>query len=328
MSEPGRRNRITDVDGVRVGNAEAAEGRTGATVVLPDVSAVAAVEVRGGAPGTRETDALEPGTLVGCVDAVVLSGGSVFGLDAASGVASWLAAAGRGFAVGSVKVPVVPAAILFDMASGLPWEGSPPYHRLGIEACESAGADFALGNIGAGAGAVAGRLKGGLGSASALLDGGLQVGALVAANPAGSVVIPGTRTLWAWQAERNGEFGGMGPPPSAVDWSREETKLPLDVGANTTIGVVATNAALSNAEAGRVALMAHDGIARAVRPAHTVFDGDTLFTLATAKFRRPAGPVELSRIGALAADCVERAIGRAVYEAQMVGDVPALRSAG
>lgn len=328
MSRPGPGNLITDVAGLRVGNAADVRFRTGVTVVIPDEPAVAAVDVRGGAPGTRETDALSPATLVERVDAVVLSGGSAFGLDAASGATAWLAAAGRGFAVGGARVPIVPAAILFDLArGGADWSGEPPYRGLGVAACDAAGADFGLGNAGAGTGAVAGKLKGGLGSASAMLEDGAQVGALVAVNSAGSAVIPGSRTLWAWAAEEDGEFGAMGPPGAMPDWTLEDTKMPLEPGANTTIGVVATNAALTPAQAQRVALMAHDGIARAVRPAHSPFDGDTLFALATGQAEAAIGPTDVARIGAAAAACVERAIGRAVYEAEPMGDVPAFRNA-
>ena len=326
MNGPGPRNLITDVAGLRVGNADDADLCTGVTVVLPDSPAIAAVDVRGGAPGTRETDALAATTLVDRADAIVLAGGSAFGLDAAAGVMSWLAAAGRGFAVGEFRVPIVPAAILFDLGVGRRWTGEPPYRALGVAAADAAAATFALGNAGAGFGAVAGRMKGGLGSASAVLDDGTVVGAVVAVNSFGSAVIPGTDTLWAWAAEKNGEFGGMGPPAQMPDWSQSATKGPAQSGANTTIGVVAAGAALSPAQAARVALMAHDGIARAVRPAHTPFDGDTLFALATGGAAVDAAG--LARIGEAAADCVERAIGRAVVEAAPKEDIPSLRGAG
>lgn len=329
MIRPGPRNLITDVAGLRVGNATDVRIRSGVTVVLPDVPVVAAVDVRGGAPGTRETEALSPTTLVDRVDAVVLSGGSIFGIDAASGVTEWLAAAGRGFEIGGVRMPIVPAAVLFDLAIGgaRDWDGEPPYRSLGVAACNAASSDLGLGNIGAGMGAVSGRLKGGLGSASLILEEGPEVGALVAVNSAGSAVIPGTSTLWAWAVEEGGEFGGMGPPERMPDWTQHDTKLPLEPGTNTTIGVVATSAALTPAEAQRVAIMAHDGIARAVRPAHTPFDGDTLFALATGAANLPIGPTEVALIGAAASTCVERAIGRAVYQAEPMGDIVALRTA-
>lgn len=327
MTRPGSRNLVTDVDGIAVGNAEDRGLRSGVTVILPEAAAVAAVEVRGGAPGTRETDALEPTRLVECVDAVALSGGSAFGLDAAAGAMAWLAERGRGFAVGETVVPIVPAAILFDLGGGQEksWGEEPPYRRLGLRACEAAGADFALGNAGAGLGAVAGKLKGGLGSASAVAEDGLQVGAVVAANPVGSVVVPGEATFWAWALEQENELGGQRPP-------RLERPLPLDEevkglpGANTTIGVAATNAALSPAQARQVAVMAQDGLARAIRPVHTPFDGDTLFVLATGTWplSGPA-PGQVARVGSLAADCVARAVARGVFLADSLGGVPSYR---
>ena len=321
---PGPRNLLTDVPGLRVGNAQDEQAQTGVTVVLVESPATAAADVRGGAPGTRETEALQPAGLVERVDAVVLSGGSAFGLDAASAVMAWLAARGRGFAVGRHRVPIVPAAILFDLGRGRDWGTEPPYRGLAQAACDEAGERFALGNAGAGLGAVAGRLKGGLGSASAILPDGTVIGAVVAVNSVGSAVVPGTRTLWAWAVERDGEFGGMGPPPPLPpDW-REETKLRPVPGASTTIGVVATDAVLDRAQLLRVVRMAHDGIARAVRPSHGPFDGDTLFALATATSGRTAGPAEVAAIGAQAAECVERAIGRAVYSAAPLADIPAL----
>jgi L-aminopeptidase/D-esterase-like protein len=328
MIQPGPRNLISDVDGIRVGNAADERARTGVTVVLVDEPAVAAVDVRGGAPGTRETDALHPASLVEHVDALVLSGGTVFGLDAGAGAALWLAARQKGFPLGDIRVPVVPAAVLFDLTNGgdKEWGDNPPYRALAMQACDAAAAEFALGNAGAGLGAVAGALKGGLGSASAVFDDGVQVGAVIAVNAVGSAVIPGTETLWAWAAECDGEFGAAGGLPRAMpDRSVNAMKTAPQLGRNTTIGVVATNTHLSRAQLGRVAIMAHDGIARAVRPAHTPFDGDTLFAVATGR-REIDGAVDVARIGAQTAECVERAIGRAVYAAGPVGDIPALRS--
>lgn len=327
MTRPGPRNLVTDVDGIAVGNAEDREVRSGVTVILPEAAAVAAVDVRGGAPGTRETDALDPTRLVERVDAVVLSGGSAFGLDAAAGAMGWLAERGRGFAVGEAVVPIVPAAILFDLVGGCEkrWGKEPPYRSLGMRACEVAGRDFALGNAGAGLGAVAGKLKGGLGSVSAVAEDGLRVGAVVAANPVGSVVVPGQATFWAWAFEQDDELGGQPPP-------RLERPLPLDEeveglpGANTTIGVAVTNAALNPAQARQVAAMAQDGLARAIRPVHTPFDGDTLFVLATGTWplTEPA-PRQVARIGSLAADCVARAVARGVFLAASLGGVPSYR---
>ncbi|HEV7370100.1 P1 family peptidase [Arenibaculum sp.] len=335
---PGPRNLITDVDGIAVGNAEAASVRSGVTVVLPDRRAVAAVDVRGGAPGTRETDALDPACLVEAVDAVVLSGGSAFGLDAAQGAMLWLAARGRGFRVGPAVVPIVPAAILFDLANGgdKAWTGGgtgggatePPYRALGGAACDAAGRDFALGNAGAGLGAKAGGLKGGLGSVSAVAADGLQVGALVAANPVGHVAMPGTGTFWAWPFEMAGELGGQRPPAAAPPPGAglEPPRASAAIGANTTLGVVATNLRLTKAEARRVAVMAQDGYARAIRPVHTPYDGDTVFVLSTGTLDLDAPrPELLYRVGALAADCVARAVARGVFEAEALGRFPAYR---
>lgn len=326
MIGPGPRNLITDVPGLKVGNAGHAHHLTGVTVVLPDRPAVAAADVRGGAPGTRETAALHPASLVERVDAVVLSGGSAFGLDAASGVSSWLAARGRGFAVADMHVPIVPAAILFDLPhAGLDsWGDAPPYRALAVEACDAAGSDFALGNAGAGLGATAGTLKGGLGSASAVDDDGLMIGALAAANPAGAVVMPGQSAFWAWALEQDGELGSQTPPHGPVSL---EPDLPSDAapGANTTLAVVAVGARLTRAQAQRVAIMAQDGIARAVRPAHTPFDGDTVFVLATGD-GHPPRPSTVARIGAIAADCVARAIARGVFEAESAGGIESYRA--
>ena len=325
---PGPRNAITDVSGLSVGNAQDERARTGVTVVCCDQPATAAVDVRGGAPGTRETDALDPSSLAARADAVVLAGGSAFGLESAAGVSAWLAERHRGFAVGSVRVPIVPAAILFDLLNGgdKDWGDAPPYRGLGRAACDAAAENFALGNAGAGFGAVAGRMKGGLGTASAVFEDGVAVGALVAVNSVGSAVIPGMRTLWAWAAERGGEFGGAGPPASMPDFSLDVLKQPPRPGANTTLAVVATNAGLTAAHARRVAIMAHDGIARAIRPAHSPFDGDTVFALATGRVALSGPlPTEVARIGTQAAECLERAVGRAVYEARAMGDIPAFR---
>ena len=324
MIRPGPRNLITDVPGIRVGNAEQPEHMTGVTVILPDRPAIAAVDVRGGGPGTRETDAMQPSALVERADAIALSGGSAFGLDAASGVASWLAARGRGFQVGAARVPIVPSAILFDLLNGAPkdWGHMPPYRGLGLAACDAAGAEFRLGNAGAGMGATAGALKGGLGSVSAQ-DDGLTVGALAAANPVGSVVMPGQSTMWAWMLEQNGELGGQKPPDSPASL---EPDLPdvLQAAANTTLVVVAVGEPLTRPQAQRVAIMAQDGIARAVRPAHTPYDGDTVFVISTGE-GHPPGPAQVARIGAIAADCTARAIARGVYEAESAGGRPSWR---
>ncbi|MBI3710770.1 MAG: P1 family peptidase [Proteobacteria bacterium] len=324
---PGPRNLITDIAGVAVGNAEDRRARTGVTVVLPDRPAVAAVAVTGGAPGTRETDLLGPTCLVERVDAIVLAGGSAFGLEAASGVVAWLAERHRGFRVRQAVVPIVPAAILFDLLNGgdKGWGHTPPYRRLGERAVAASRRDFALGNVGAGYGARAGVLKGGLGSASYRTRDGFTVGALAAVNCFGNVLIPNTRHFWAAALEQGGEYGGFGPPPlpPRIDLDAPAAKPPL-LAANTTIAVVATDARLTKAEAGRVAIMAQDGLARAVRPAHTPFDGDTVFVLATGRHGLK-GPADLSRVGALAADCLARAIARGVYAADSLGGMPGYR---
>ena len=328
MIRPGSRNLITDVDGILVGNAEDLAARSGVTVVLPEAPVVAAADRRGGAPGTRETDLLDPSCLVERIDAVVLSGGSAFGLDAASGASSWLAARGRGYRVGAARVPVVPAAILFDLLNDgdKDWGADPPYRELGRAACDSAASDFALGNAGAGLGAKAGMLKGGLGSASVVTPDGVQVGALVAANPFGSVTMPNTPTLWAWSLELEGEFGGQ-PAPRPLTAAELDYTVAARLGGHTTLGVVATNLALDKARAQRLAVMAQDGLARAIRPVHTPFDGDIVFALSTGRLAdMEATPALLARVGLLAADCLARAIGRAVVEARTLGDCPGYRS--
>jgi L-aminopeptidase/D-esterase-like protein len=333
MIRPGPRNLITDVEGLRVGQAEDASVRTGVTVLIADHPAAAVVDVRGGAPGTHETESLDPLSLVGMADAIVLSGGSVYGLDAASGVTAWLAAQGRGFRVAphAPPVPIVPAAILFDLLNGgqKNWGATPPYRALGIEAAETAGPDFSLGNAGAGFGAAAGAYKGGVGSASAVTDDGFTVGALAAVNSAGSPLIPGTDLFWAFPFEQDGEFGGRKPDGSVAPFDLD---LPADMkgapkpGGNTTIAIVATDAELSRIELKRVAIMAADGFARALRPVHTPFDGDIVFVLSTAKraIAEPR-PLGVMRLGHIAADCLARAIARGVYEAQSIAPMKSYR---
>jgi L-aminopeptidase/D-esterase-like protein len=323
---PGPRNAITDVPGLRVGQAEDRAAWTGVTVVLPDAPAVVACDIRGGGPGTRETDLLAPSAMVERVHALCLSGGSAFGLEAASGVVEHLAAQGIGFAVGAARVPIVPAAILFDLLNGgdKAW-ATPPYRALARTACEQASLDVAQGNAGAGYGAKAGRLKGGLGTAS-LRVGEDWVGALVAANPVGSVLHPGTVSFWAWPFEQLAELGGQVPPsrviPNLTAWT--DTALP-QLGANTTLAVVATDAPLTKADAQRLAIMAQDGLARAIRPVHTPFDGDSVFALATGD-GSGVDPYRLARLGQAAADCVARAVARGVYEAETLGAFPGYRT--
>lgn len=317
---PGLRNLITDVPGLKVGQAHDAAARSGVTVVLPDERAVCAVDVRGGAPGTRETDALAPENLVEAVDAVVLSGGSVYGLAAADGVAAWLGARDRGYGLvpGVPPSPVVPAAILFDMANGgdKAWGEQPPYRELGRQAVSVADLGFDLGTAGAGYGAMAGALKGGIGSASVVSADGYTMGAVAAVNCWGSVVAPGGRAFWAAPYEIDAEFGGLGAAGLAAgpdEWGL--AKRP-DAARNTTIACIATDAALTPAQAKRLAVMAQDGLSRAIRPAHAPFDGDIVFALATG--RRPLeAPADftIARLGALAADTLARAIARGVHEA-------------
>ena len=327
MAQPGPRNLITDVPGLLVGQAEDAGVISGTTVVLAERPAVAAVDVRGGAPGSRETELLDPATLVARVDAIVLSGGSAFGLDAASGVMEGLAAMGRGFRIGDALVPIVPAAILFDLgfAGRRGWSGAPPYRRLGREALDRAGLDFALGNTGAGLGAKTGRLKGGLGSASLRLADGAMVGALVAVNSWGAVVRPDCGRLWAADQALAGEIPSQPEIPAAPldpeDLSACGAMIPA---ANTTIAVVATNAPLDKNACRRFAIMAQDGLAQAIRPAHTPFDGDTVFALATGEGGE-VDPARLARLGNAAAGCLARAIMRAVIAADPLGPYPSWR---
>lgn len=326
MNQVGPRNLITDVPGILVGNAEDAAARSGVSVVIPEAPAVAAVDMRGGGPGTRETDILRPETMVQKVHAVALSGGSAFGLAAADGVMGWLAAQGRGFEVRGAVVPLVPTAILFDLLNGgdKDWGEDPPYRGLGRAAAEAASGTFALGNAGAGLGATAGAMKGGLGSASAIHDRGYSIGALAAVNPSGSVLMPGSGTFWAWAFERDGELGRQTPPP--CDLPRDQDyEIKVAPGLNTTMVVVATDALLTQSEAHRVAIMAQDGVARAIRPVHTPFDGDTVFVLATGRQELENSNDDVARIGLLAADCTARAIARGVYEAESLGEMVCYR---
>ena len=323
------RNLITDVAGLAVGNASDHRLRSGVTVVFCEEPAVAAVQVLGGAPGTRETDLLEPHNTVRTVDALVLSGGSAFGLDAASGVQAGLREMGRGFAVGPHRVPIVPAAILFDLTNGgdKDWGRYPPYRELGHAALADAAKDFATGSVGAGTGALTATFKGGLGSASSRLECGFTVGALVAVNALGSATIGDTRHFWAAPFEEDGEFGGLGlPAPFPADARIPRTKLPRRPAGveNTSIAVIATDAVLTKAEAKRLAIAAHDGFARALWPAHTSLDGDLVFALATGRSGRAPEPEDFIDLAAAAASTMARAIARGVHDAApMPGDLMA-----
>ena len=323
---PGARNLITDVPGLRVGNAQDAAVRTGATVLLADQPFTAACHVMGGAPGTRETDMLAPDKLVQQVDALVLSGGSAFGLDAASGVADGLRAMGRGFAVGEARVPIVPGAILFDLLNGgrKDWARN-PYKALGRAALAAARQDFALGSTGAGYGAMTGNWKGGLGSASAVLECGLTVGALVAVNALGSVTVGEGPEFWAAPWEIAAEFGGRGLPAHFAP--QDEPAPRKRMGEATTIAIVATDAALTQAQAQRLATAAQDGMARAIVPSHTPMDGDLVFAAATGARALSDPLAESFLLGHAAACCLARAIARAVYLAEpLAGDLqPAWR---
>ncbi len=310
--QTGPKNLITDVAGLMVGNAQDTSIKSGTTVLTADAPFTAAVHVMGGAPGTRETDLLAPDKTVEKVDALVLSGGSAFGLDAASGVADKLRADGRGFLVGDHNVPIVPAAILFDLLNGgdKGWSRS-PYYELGRAALSDASEDFALGTQGAGTGATTASFKGGLGSASLITPSGHTVGALVAVNALGDAVVPDTGNFWAAPWEIGKEFGGRGcSAKSQTTWPK--TKLSDQ---NTTIAIVATDADLTKAALTRFATAAHDGMARALVPSHTPMDGDLVFGVSTnAKpIQDPlADPIYL---GHTAATCLARAIARGVYAA-------------
>lgn len=314
-------NSIIDVGGLRVGQAHDSSAKTGVTVILPDEAVTCAVDVRGGGPGTRETDTLNDGGLIDKVHAIVLSGGSVYGLAAADGVCAWLGQKRIGYAPGPSPIPVspiVPSAILFDNANGghKDWGLKPPFRQLAIEACEAASLSLGLGKQGAGFGATAGIYPGGLGSASEKVD-GIIVGAIIASNPVGSPYMPGTDCPWAWALERDNEFGGKRPPQDYKLQDAMDTKLAFLKGAgqSTVIGVIATNAELTQKQLKRLAIMAQDGIAMAVQPSHTPLDGDTIFALSTGS-KMCESPIVLAEIGAAAARCVARALMRGVYEAK------------
>jgi len=317
-------NTILDVGGLRIGQAHEARVKTGVTVILPDAPATCAVDVRGGGPGTRETDTLSDGGLIDKVHAICLSGGSVYGLAAADGVCAWLGHQRIGYAPGPAPIPVspiVPSAILFDNANGgdKDWGLEPPFRALGIKACETASDALNLGTAGAGYGATAGLYAGGLGSASETVN-GITVGAIIAANPVGSTYMPGCDCPWAWPYEINGEFGGKRPPEGYAYQPAKDTKLAFlkavqnQKAQSTVIGAVAVNAALTQKQLKRIAIMAQDGIAMAVQPSHTPLDGDTIFALSTGSYPCES-PVELAELGAAAARCVARALMRGVYEA-------------
>jgi L-aminopeptidase/D-esterase-like protein len=327
LARIGKYNGLTDIDGVLVGHYTDFDAVSGITVVVCPQGAVAGVDVRGSAPGTRETDLMAPHNLVEQVQAVVLSGGSVFGLSAADGATRWLAEEGCGFPLErGYVVPIVPAAVLYDLGRGSKF--IPPISpEWGRWACEGAGSyPVKSGCVGAGTGALSGGIKGGLGTASLILDSGITVAALLAVNSDGSVINPVSGRPWEIGLEIDDEFGAQGkravrlPPETAHGFIR-----------NTTLGVVATDAVLTAAQAQKVAQMAHDGMARAVRPAHTMLDGDTIFCLAIGGKKLPETPgtdiaaqaQSLSELGHAVANCVSRAIIRAILSARSMAGMTA-----
>jgi L-aminopeptidase/D-esterase-like protein len=333
MTAPGKLNRITDVPGVLVGNAQDERVRSGVTVFTAEQPFTAIVDIRGASPGTRDTNALNLASVGFPVDAIVLSGGSLYGLDAVSGVLAHLRSLGRGHAyeTGIAPLPIVPGAILFDLTNGgdKEWGDPSPYPALGRKAVERATHEFALGNAGAGYGARAGQYKGGLGSASTVLDNGIVVGALAAVNSVGSPVIPGTDAFWAHPLEQEREFGGRWPDRIGTI----SLELPADIkegpraGTNTTLVIVATNAPVSRVGLQQIAVQATDGFARAVRPSHTPFDGDLVFVVSTAATPlEHTDPAETLLLGHIAADTVARAITRGIYKADTLGPIRSYRS--
>jgi L-aminopeptidase/D-esterase-like protein len=322
-------NLITDLPGLAVGHAQDPRLASGVTVALFDEPAVASIAIHGFAPGVRDTALLEAEMTVDRVDALAISGGSSFGLDAMGGVLALLREQGRGFLIGDVRVPIVPGAILFDLLNGgdKNWGRTPPYWELGFAAAKTAARDFPLGSCGAGLGANTANLKGGLGSASAVTSNGYRVGALVAVNSLGQTTIGDSPHFWAAPFERGVEYGGLGwpnPTPGAA----LEMRLQSDRLDNTTVAIVATDAPLTKAEAKRLAVQAHDGMAHALRPAHGALDGDIVFSASTARNPRPLQPRDLAEIGMIVADTLARAIARGVYEATALpfdGALPAWR---
>jgi L-aminopeptidase/D-esterase-like protein len=310
-------NLITDIAGISVGHADDAQIGSGTTAVLFDKPVTASIAIHGGAPGLRDTALLEPEMTVDKIDALVLSGGSVFGLDAMGGVIAFLREQGRGFSVRDINVPIVPGAVIFDLLNGgdKAWGKAPVYWHLGYDAAANAKRAFRLGSVGAGLGATLANLKGGVGSASAVATSGFLVGAIVVVNAIGQATIGDGPHFWAAPCEENAEFGGCGWPR---DWPSDGLAIRLkgEAAENTTIGIVATDATLTKSEAKRLAVMAQDGIARALRPAHGGLDGDTIFAVSTAAALKPPSQRDLTEIGTLAADCFARAIARAVFEAE------------
>ncbi len=324
--------------GVTIGHAEDPRAATGVSAILFERPAVASISTLGGAPAGRDTALLEPEMTIEQVDALILSGGSGFGLDAAGGAMAALVAMDRGFLIRAVRVPIVPQAILFDLLNGgeKPWltrdglaageAAMPPYWQLGHQAIVAAGPAFALGSVGAGLGATTANLKGGFGTASMENARGFKVQAFVAVNAIGSATIGDSPHFWAAPYERDEEFGGLGMPPTMPPEAlRLHTKGHAREPA-TTIGAVVTNAMLTKPQAKRLAIMAQDGLARALRPAHAPMDGDTIFAAATGEIALSDPAYDLTRLGMLAADCVARAIAIGVYQATALPFLGALPS--
>jgi L-aminopeptidase/D-esterase-like protein len=331
MPVPPLRNLITDVPGLKVGNAHDLRIASGVTALVFDGPSVASVAIHGGAPGVRDSALLEPEASVETVDALVLSGGSAFGLDSMGGVMAHLRSIGRGFEIGPVRVPIAPGAIVFDLLAGgaTNWADPPPWWSLGRQAAANADLTFDLGTAGAGYGATIVDMKGGLGSASARTADGYTIGALVVVNAVGTVLVGDGPHFWAGADEQDGEFGGFGFPARLDSATTRKHALKGDrPRENTTIAIVATDAALTKGQAKRMAIMAHDGLARAIRPSHAPMDGDVVFAGGTAKM---AGAIDLrclAELGATAASCLARACARGVYEATALpfaGALPAWR---
>jgi len=324
------KNLLTDIAGVRVGHAHDAAIASGVTAILFDTPAVASIDVRGGGPGTREDGLLKPESTVEAIDAIALSGGSALGLDAAGGVQAWLAEQGRGLRIREAVIPIVPGAICFDLLNGgnKAWGRFPPYRDLGYAAACAASGDFALGSVGAGLGATTANFKGGLGSASAQTEGGVTVAALAVVNAVGSVTVGDGPWFWAAPFETADEFGGRGLPPAFTPdmlSARLKGGLAAASSENTTLVVVVTDAILTKAQAKRLAMIAHTGMARAIYPVHATTDGDVVYAAATGK--KPIDPRSgLTELGMVAANTVARAIARGVHSATalpFLGALPA-----
>ena len=325
------KNLLTDIAGVRVGHADDARLASGVTAVIFDSPAVAAIDVRGGGPGTREGALLDLANMVETINGIALSGGSAFGLEAGGGVQAWLAEQGRGYQIREAVIPIVPGAICFDLLNGgnKNWGRFAPYRDLGYAAAANAATEFALGSVGAGMGANAATLKGGLGSASATTEGGVCVAALAVVNAVGSVTVGDGPWFWAAPFEMNGEYGGRGLPQV---FTPDMLKLRLKGGPaaasaieHTTLAVVVTDAVLTKPQAKRLAMIAQTGFARAIYPVHSPMDGDVVFAAATGK--KPVDPlVGLTELGMVAANVMARAIARGVYTATALpfaGGLPA-----